>query len=55
MDERARLRRFGYGLAATLVLTVIAGFVFGSLGVTLALTIGLGVTLLMGGGLSKKR
>jgi len=54
MDEKARLKRFSYGMAATIVLTVIAGAFFGTLGVTLALMIGFGVTLLAGGGLGKK-
>lgn len=54
MDEKARLKRFSYGMVATIVLTAIAGALFGTLGVTLALMIGLGVTLLAGGGLGKK-
>jgi hypothetical protein len=54
MDEKSRLRRFGYGLAATVLLVVVAGYLFGSLGVTAALTVGLGVTLLAGGGLGRK-
>ena len=54
MDEKARLRRFGYGLAATVVLTVAAGALFGTLGVTAALMVGLVVTLLAGGGLGRK-
>ena len=54
MDEKARLKRFSYGMIATVVLTVIAGALFGTLGVTLALMVGLGVTLLAGGGLGKK-
>jgi hypothetical protein len=54
MDEKTRLKRFSYGMGATVVLTVVAGAFFGTLGVTLALMIGLGVTLLLGGGLGKK-
>jgi hypothetical protein len=54
MDEKTRLRRMGAGAGITLVITVIAGWQFGSLAVPLALAIGLGVTLLMGGGLGKK-
>ncbi|WP_270936596.1 hypothetical protein [Falsiroseomonas oryzae] len=54
MDEKARFRRFAYGMVATIVLTVIAGIFFGSIGVTLALTVGLGATLLAGGGLGGK-
>ncbi|WP_372623044.1 hypothetical protein [Falsiroseomonas sp.] len=54
MDEKARLRRFGYGLAITLVLTVAAGALFGTLGVSMALMAGLLVTLLLGGGLGKR-
>jgi hypothetical protein len=55
MDEKARFRRFAYGMAATVILTVVAGIFFGSLGVTAGLAIGLLVTLLLGGGLSKSR
>jgi hypothetical protein len=54
MDEKARLKRFAYGMGATIVLTVIAGALFGTLGVTLALLAGLLVTLVAGGGLGKK-
>ncbi|NKC30397.1 hypothetical protein [Falsiroseomonas selenitidurans] len=54
MDERARLKRFGIGMAATLVATVVAGAVFGSLAVPLTLAIGLGATLLLGGGRAKR-
>lgn len=54
MDEKKRLRRFGYGLAITVVLAVAAGALFGTLGVSLALLAGLGVTLLAGGGLGKR-
>jgi hypothetical protein len=54
MDEKARFKRFGYGMAATVVLTVVAGALFGSFGVSMALLAGLLVTLLMGGGLGKK-
>jgi hypothetical protein len=54
MDEKARLRRFAYGMAATVVLVVVGGWFFGSIGVTAALMIGLLVTLLAGGGLGKK-
>jgi hypothetical protein len=54
MDEKARFRRFGYGLAATLVLTVVAGALFGSFGVTMALLAGLLLTLIAGGGLGRK-
>jgi hypothetical protein len=54
MDEKSRLRRFGYGLAATVLLVVVAGYLFGSLGVTAALAVGLAVTLLAGGGLGKR-
>ncbi len=54
MDEKARFRRFGYGMAATIVLVLVAGYFFGSLGVTFALMAGLLITLLAGGGLSKK-
>ncbi|WP_170984824.1 hypothetical protein [Roseomonas sp. AR75] len=54
MNEKSRLRRFGYGLAATVVLVVIAGYLFGSLGVTAGLAVGLAGTLLAGGGLGKR-
>jgi hypothetical protein len=54
MDEKARLRRFAYGMAATVVVVVVAGYFFGSLGVTFALMAGLLATLLAGGGLGKK-
>jgi hypothetical protein len=54
MDEKTRLRRFAYGLGITVVATVVAGAVFGSLAVPVALMAGLGVTLLAGGGLGKK-
>jgi hypothetical protein len=54
MDEKARLRRFAYGMAATIVLTVLAGVFFGSFGVTVALMLGLLITLLAGGGLGRK-
>ncbi|SFK87312.1 hypothetical protein [Falsiroseomonas stagni] len=54
MDEKARLKRLGIGAAATLVLTILAATVFGSIAVPLALAVGLGATLLLGGGLGKK-
>ncbi|WP_368416469.1 hypothetical protein [Falsiroseomonas sp.] len=54
MDEKTRLKRFSYGMVGTVVLTVIAGALFGTLGVSMALMIGLLVTLLAGGGLGKK-
>jgi hypothetical protein len=54
MDQKARLKRLGIGAAATLVATVIAGAVFGSLAVPLVLAAGLGVTVLAGGGLGRK-
>ncbi|WP_237215435.1 hypothetical protein [Falsiroseomonas oryziterrae] len=54
MDEKARLRRFAYGMGATVVLTILAGIFFGTLGVTMALMLGLLVTLLAGGGLGRK-
>jgi hypothetical protein len=54
MDEKARFRRFAYGMVATVVLTVLAGLLFGSLGVTAALAVGLAATLLAGGGLGKR-
>lgn len=54
MESKARLKRLGYGMAATVVLTVLAGVLFGSFGVSMALLLGLLVTLLMGGGLGKK-
>ena len=50
MDEKTRLKRFSYGMVGTVVLTVIAGALFGTLGVSMALMIGLLVTLLAGGG-----
>ncbi len=53
MDEMARLKRFGIGMAITLAVTVVVGVLFGSLAVPLSLTIGLGATLLLGGGRSK--
>ncbi|MBU8546872.1 MULTISPECIES: hypothetical protein [Roseomonadaceae] len=53
MDQQARLRRFGIGMAVTLVGTAAAGFLFGSLAVPLALAVGLGITLLLGGGRGK--
>jgi hypothetical protein len=54
MNEKVRLKRFAYGLGITIALTVVAGAVFGSLGVSIALLAGLLITLLVGGGLSKK-
>lgn len=54
MDSKARLKRLGYGMAVTTVLTILAGVFFGSFGVSMALLLGLLVTLLMGGGLGKK-
>ncbi len=54
MDEKTRLKRMGIGAAATLVLTIVAAAVFGSIAVPLALAVGLGATLLLGGGLAKK-
>jgi hypothetical protein len=54
MDERTRLRRFGMGLAITLVAAVIAGAFLGLLGVSLALGLGLLITLALGGGLGRK-
>jgi hypothetical protein len=54
MNDKARLRRFAYGLVITVVLTALGGVFFGSLGVTIALMLGLLVTLLAGGGLAKK-
>ncbi|MGG5818666.1 hypothetical protein [Falsiroseomonas sp. HW251] len=54
MDEKARFRRFGYGMAATVVLVLVAGYFFGSIGVTFGLMAGLVITLLAGGGLSRK-
>jgi hypothetical protein len=54
MDEKARLRRFAYGMVATVVMVVAGGYFFGSIGVTAALMLGLLVTLLAGGGLGKK-
>lgn len=54
MDEKARFKRFGYGLAATVVLTIVAGALFGTFGVSMALLLGLLVTLLLGGGLARK-
>lgn len=53
MDEKARLQRFGIGMAITLVVTVVVGYLFGSLAVPISLTIGLGATLLVGGGRRK--
>ncbi len=53
MDEKARLKRFGIGAAGTLVLTVLGGWWFGSLAVPLCLAVGLGATLLLGGGRAK--
>jgi hypothetical protein len=54
MDEKTRLKRFGVGLAITVVLTVVAGVLWGSLGVTAALALGFTVTLLAGGSLGKR-
>lgn len=54
MDEKARLRKFAIGLAVTLVLAVVAGIFLGLLGVSLALGLGLLITLALGGGLSRK-
>jgi hypothetical protein len=54
MDEKTRLKRFAYGLVATILLTVVAGAVFGTLGVSLALMVGLVATMLAGGGLGRK-
>ncbi|MGX9965022.1 hypothetical protein ACVFYP_16960 [Roseomonas sp. F4] len=53
MDPQARLRRFGIGMAVTLAVTVVVGMLFGSLAVPVALTVGLGATLLLGGGRGK--
>jgi hypothetical protein len=55
MDEKTRFRRFAYGLAATVLVTILAGIFFGSLGVTAGLGLGLLVTLLLGGGVGKKQ
>jgi hypothetical protein len=54
MDEKTRLKRFAYGLVATIVLTVVAGALFGTFGVSMALLLGLLITLLAGGGLGKR-
>jgi len=54
MDEKARFRRFAYGLTITLALTVLGGIFFGTFGVSMALMLGLLVTLLAGGGLGRK-
>jgi hypothetical protein len=54
MDEKSRLTRLGIGAGITLVATVLAAVLFGSLAVPLALAVGLGITLLLGGGLGKK-
>jgi len=54
MDEKTRLRKFAIGLAATLVAVVVAGLVLGTIGVTVALGLGLLVTIALGGGLSRK-
>ena len=54
MEEKARLKRLGVGAAATRVLTMLAAIVFASIAVPLALALGLGATLLLGGGLAKK-
>lgn len=54
MDEKARLKRLGVGAGVTLALTVVAALVFGSIAVPLALAVGLGATLLLGGGVAKK-
>lgn len=54
MDQKARLKRLGIGAAVTLGATVIAGAVFGSIAVPLTLAVGLGVTMLAGGGLGKR-
>jgi len=54
MDEQARLKRFGVGAGITLVVTALVGWQFGSLAVPLALAVGFGITLLAGGGRSKK-
>jgi hypothetical protein len=53
MDEKTRLKRFGIGAVATLVVTIAAGLWFGSIAVPLTLAIGLGATLLFGGGRAK--
>ncbi|GEM_PF-2013594 len=54
MDQKARLQRMGVGAGITVLITVIAAWQFGSLAVPLALAVGLGITLLMGGGRGKK-
>ncbi|HEV7268876.1 MAG TPA: hypothetical protein VGN83_28815 [Falsiroseomonas sp.] len=54
MNEKTRLRRFAYGLGITVALTAVAGVLFGSLGVSVALLTGLLITLLAGGGLGKR-
>jgi len=54
MDEKARLRKFAIGLAATLIAAILAGIFLGGLAVSLALGFGLLVTLALGGGLSRK-
>ena len=55
MDEKARLKRLGIGAGATLVLTIVAAVIWGSLAVPMALAVGLGATLLLGGGLGGKK
>ncbi|MGG5809540.1 hypothetical protein [Falsiroseomonas sp. CW058] len=54
MDQKARLVRLGIGMAATLAATLLAAVLFGSLAVPLVLAVGLGATLLAGGGLGRK-
>jgi hypothetical protein len=54
MDEKTRLRKFAIGMALTLVAAVLAGVFLGGLGVSLALGLGLLVTIALGGGLSRK-
>lgn len=55
MDEKARLKRLGIGAGVTLLVTIVAAAQFGSIAVPLALAVGLGATLLLGGGLGGRK
>lgn len=54
MDAKARLRLMGIGAGITVVATIVAGYLFGSVAVPVSLAIGFGATLLAGGGRGKK-
>lgn len=55
MDEKARLKRLGIGAGVTVLITIVAAVIWGSLAVPMALAVGLGATLLLGGGLGGQK